>query len=228
MCAILKIITKFYYHKERLSSYNNDIEAHFRNIKTIALITPKLATLEISLRNICDCLLCKTINENWLIEIDDEVVQDELSKICAKAGANNLNELTRHQYISRLTLGIFIRIIQKYALQNAIFDLRHIDFKRYDRSNRNFCFIKGKKMVLRNYHKVDIVLSLLQTIRNRSFHWENLTKVRNENGKIFPRLTTKKYGTLIGIAPQNIQAFLNDLLDNINKDLIKDCEIKLK
>ena len=70
--------------KERLSSYDNDIEAHFRNIKTIALITPKLATLEICLRNICDYLLCKTINENWLMEIDDEVVQDELYKICKK------------------------------------------------------------------------------------------------------------------------------------------------
>lgn len=214
--------------KERLSSYNNDIEAHFRNIKTIALITPKLATLEICLRNMCDYLLCEIYGEDWLVGMNDEKVQDELSKICAKAGANNLNELTRHQYISRLTLGIFIRIIQEYALQNAIFDLRQIDFKQYDRSNRNFCFIKGKKTKISNYDKVSIVLSLLQTIRNRSFHWENLTKTRDENGKIFPRLTTKKYGTLIGIAPQNIQAFLNDLLDNINKDLIRDCEIKLK
>ena len=62
----------------------------------------------------------------------------------------------------------------------------------------------------------------------QSFHWENLMKIRNNDGKIFPRLTTKKYETIIGIAPQNIQAFLNDLLDNINKDLIENCEIKLK
>ena len=62
----------------------------------------------------------------------------------------------------------------------------------------------------------------------QSFHWENLMKIRNNDGKIFPRLTTKKHETIIGIAPQNIQAFLNDLLDNINKDLIENCEIKLK
>ena len=214
--------------QERLSSYDNDIEAHFRNLKIIALVTPKLATLEICLRNRCDYLLCEKLGENWLIDIDDEILQKELIKICDKEGLEDLNGLTRHQYISRLTLGVFVRIIKKYALQNLIFDLREMNFKHYDRSNRNFCFIKGKKTKISNYDKVDIVLSLFQTIRNRSFHWENLMKIRNNDGKIFPRLTTKKYETIIGIAPQNIQAFLNDLLDNINKDLIENCEIKLK
>lgn len=210
--------------KERFNSYDNDIEAHFRNIKTIALITPKLATLEICLRNICDYLLCKTINENWLMEIDDEVVQDELSKICKKENKDNIRELTRHQCISRLTLGIFIKIIKIQQLENYIFDVSNIDFKKYSATNRNFGYVNGRKTDLSNISKIDAILNLLLTIRNRSFHWENLMKTKNS----LPRITTYICGSVIVIAPQNIQAFLNDLLNNINKNLIRNCEIELK
>jgi len=210
--------------KERLDSYNGDINAHFTNLKLIALITPKLAMLEIALRNMCDYWLCNRIGENWLININDEIIQESLADIRVKQKKTNLNH---HQYLSRLTLGNIIKIIRDNALQNAIFNLREMDFKRYDESNRNFCFINGKKTKISNYGKVDIVLSLLLTIRNRSFHWENLNKTTQKDNKTFPRLTTQKHGTHIGINPQRIQTFLNDLLNNINKDLIGRCSLEL-
>lgn len=213
--------------KERLSSYDNDLEQHFKNLKLIAFITPKLATLEICIRNMVDFLLSKE-DENWLLNLDDEKVREELNKIATRENIPNLDDLSHHQYISKMTLGIFIRIIRNKGLQNEIFDLRDMDFKKYDKSNSNFYFQGSKKANLRNYHKVDIVLSLVQNIRNRSYHWENLMKTRLEKGTTFPRLTTSFHKTLIGIAPQNIQIFLKDLISKINKDLLDYCEIKLR
>lgn len=210
--------------KERLSSYDNDIEAHFDNIKTIAFITPKLATLEICLRNMCDNLLYEAYGEDWLVDMSDEKVQNELLKIRKKAGVDNPDELTRHQYISRLTLGIFIRIIKEQGLENHIFNADNIDFKRYSGRNRNFGYINRRKTNLSNISKIDAALNLLLTIRNRSFHWENLMKTKDS----LPRITTYVYGSVIGIAPQKIHTFLDDLLSNFGEELIKNCELELK
>lgn len=103
-----------------------------------------------------------------------------------------------------------------------------MDFRKYDESNRNTCFIKGKKSKISNYSRVDIALSLIQNIRNRSYHWENLMKTTQRNGTTFPRLTSQCGGTHIGVAPQNIDIFLTDLISRINKDLLKYCEIEIK
>ncbi|GKH61396.1 hypothetical protein [Campylobacter ureolyticus] len=56
------------------------------------------------------------------------------------------------------------------------------------------------------------MLSLLSDIRNRSFHWESLIKIR-ENG--YPRLPTNEYSILTSIEADKIEIFLSDILKEI-------------
>lgn len=100
--------------RQRLGSYEN-VAQHFDNLKLIALITPKLATLEICIRNRLDFILLQE-DENWLLNLNDEKVQAELFKIARKENATNLADLNHHQYISKLTLGIFIMIARNKGL----------------------------------------------------------------------------------------------------------------
>lgn len=211
--------------KERLSSYDNDLEQHFRNLKLIAFITPKLATLEICIRNMVDFLLSKE-DENWLLNLDDEKVREELNKIATRENVPNLEDLSHHQYISKMTLGIFIRIIKLKKIETSIFDVKNIDLKKYDRNNANFYYFKGRKSHISHILKAKIILSLILMIRNRSYHWENLLKMRENTS--FPRLSTKEDNLIIGIHPNSIQIFLNNLINSINKNLLDYCEIKLK
>ena len=89
--------------------------------------------------------------------------------------------------------------------------------------NRNFFFENGIKLRFRNTHKVDIVLSLLQNLRNRSHHWENILKTTEKNTKHYPRLTTKIENTYIGINPQKIETFLNDLIKTFDERILEYC-----
>ncbi|MCR6588455.1 hypothetical protein [Campylobacter insulaenigrae] len=69
-------------------------------------------------------------------------------------------------------------------------------------------------------HKVDIILSLLQNLRNRSYHWENILKTMEKNEKYYPRLTTKFKDTSIGLNPQKIDLFLNDIIKTFDKEIL--------
>ncbi|EAH7251720.1 hypothetical protein PT736_001823 [Campylobacter coli] len=102
-------------------------------------------------------------------------------------------------------------------------DLKNINFRNYNRHNRNFFFENGIKLRFRNTHKVDIVLSLLQNLRNRSYHWENILKTTEKNGKHYPRLTTKIKNTHIGVDPQKIDFFLSDLIKTFNEKILEYC-----
>ncbi|MDO4672188.1 MAG: hypothetical protein Q4A76_04695 [Porphyromonadaceae bacterium] len=204
--------------KERLNSYEN-IEEHFDNLRLIARLTPKIATLEIILRNSLDDEMSKLDNK-WIENSNDEKIIKELTKIKER----EKTILNHSQYLSRLTLGIVIYKIRKERLQEKIINLKKIKFKKYDDSNRDyFYFSNGKRSTFNNFDKVDISLSFLHTLRNRSYHWENILKLRYENNKVFPRLTTKTKNTLIGLSPQRIETFLDDLIKCFNKDLIKMC-----
>ncbi|EHF4531907.1 hypothetical protein J1H26_001929, partial [Campylobacter jejuni] len=86
-----------------------------------------------------------------------------------------------------------------------------------------FFFENGIKLRFRNTHKVDIVLSLLQNLRNRSYHWENILKTTEKNGKHYPRLTTKIENTHIGLNPQKIDLFLSDLIKTFNEEILEYC-----
>lgn len=70
--------------------------------------------------------------------------------------------------------------------------------------------------------KVEISLNLIRSIRNRYFHWENLLKVTiKEDGRIYPKHQNKTNQARIGIAPEMILEFLDDLIACIDNQVIK-------
>ncbi len=60
-----------------------------------------------------------------------------------------------------------------------------------------------------------IAYDLLVKIRNRAFHFENLYKLNNER----PRISTKRCKKITGIMPNEIENFLNDILENLEEGL---------
>ncbi|ECL3020207.1 hypothetical protein FSS91_09440 [Campylobacter jejuni] len=203
----------------RLSSYNDDIVKHYDNLKLVGKITPKIATLEIILRNKLDSKLSEQDND-WIKNSNDENIKKAKDEIEYR---EKNKTLSHHQYLSRMSLGTIIYLIKKNKLQNSIMDLKNINFRNYNRHNRNFFFENGIKLRFRNTHKVDIVLSLLQNLRNRSYHWENILKTTEKNGKHYPRLTTKIENTHIGLNPQKIDLFLSDLIKTFNEEILEYC-----
>ena len=211
--------------EKRLASYNNDIIKHYDNLKLIGKITPKIATLEIILRNKLNNILLSKDSE-WIKNSEDLKITEEIKKIEDREKRENDNNdihLSHHQYLSRLSLGIIIRTINQEKLRNQVMDLKKIKFKKYDDSNRDFFFNNGKKLFFRNTHKVDIALSLLQNLRNRSYHWENIMKTARKENEIYPRITTKVKDTHIGINPNKIEVFLEDLIKAFDKKFLDYC-----
>ncbi|EAH8488263.1 hypothetical protein WDJ14_001990 [Campylobacter coli] len=203
----------------RLSSYNDDIIKHYDNLKLVGKITPKIATLEIILRNKLDNKLSEQDND-WIKNSNDENIKKAKDEIEYREKNRNLSH---HQYLSCMSLGTIIHLIKENKLQNSIMDLKNINFRNYNQHNRNFFFENGIKLRFRNTHKVDIVLSLLQNLRNRSYHWENILKTTEKNGKHYPRLTTKIENTHVGVDPQKIDLFLSDLIKTFNEEILEYC-----
>ncbi|EAO7174622.1 hypothetical protein FP074_08680 [Campylobacter coli] len=203
----------------RLSSYNDDIVKYYDNLKLVGKITPKIATLEIILRNKLDNKLSEQDND-WIKNSNDENIKKAKDEIEYR---EKNKTLSHHQYLSRMSLGTIIYLIKKNKLQNSIMDLKNINFRNYNRHNRNFFFENGIKLRFRNTHKVDIVLSLLQNLRNRSYHWENILKTTEKNGKHYPRLTTKIENTHVGVDLQKIDLFLSDLIKTFNEEILEYC-----
>ncbi|EHT3936781.1 hypothetical protein KX007_001849 [Campylobacter jejuni] len=203
----------------RLSSYDNNIVKHYDNLKLVGKITPKIATLEIILRNKLDNKLSEQ-DSNWIKNSNDENIKKAKDEI-EKREKNRI--LSHHQYLSRISLGTIIHLIKENKLQNSIMDLKNINFRNYNQYNRNFFFENGIKLRFRNTHKVDIVLSLLQNLRNRSYHWENILKTTEKNGKHYPRLTTKIENTHVGVDLQKIDLFLSDLIKTFNEEILEYC-----
>ncbi|EAI3425543.1 hypothetical protein ACFH6U_001973 [Campylobacter coli] len=219
----------------RLSSYNDDIVKYYDNLKLVGKITPKIATLEIILRNKLDNKLSEQDND-WIKNSNDENIKKAKDENIKKAKDENIKKakdeieyreknktLSHHQYLSRMSLGAIIHLIKENKLQNSIMDLKNINFRNYNRHNRNFFFENGIKLRFRNTHKVDIVLSLLQNLRNRSYHWENILKTTEKNGKHYPRLTTKIENTHVGVDLQKIDLFLSDLIKTFNEEILEYC-----
>ncbi|EIZ7226873.1 hypothetical protein Q3S29_001060 [Campylobacter upsaliensis] len=204
----------------RLSSYNNDIVKHYDNLKLVGKITPKIATLEIILRNKLDSKLSELDNE-WIKNSNDGMIKNTREKI-EEREKNKI--LSHHQYLSRISLGTIIYLIKENRVQDSIMNLNNINFRNYNQYNRNFFLRNGKKRNFGNIYKVDIVLSLLQNLRNRSYHWENILKTTEKNGKHYPRLTTKIENAYIGINPQKIELFLDDLIKTFDEEILKYCQ----
>ncbi|GMB92253.1 hypothetical protein [Helicobacter ailurogastricus] len=202
---------------KRLGSYNGDLQAHLDNLNLIGKYTPKIALVEIALRNSLDYLLSAKDTEWINNSTDPRVIQmrAEILEAC-KATA-----LSHDGYLSKMTLGMVIYVIRQEKLLVHILDATKIELQSYDPSNKKRHFINGRKSHLNHYHKAEAVLSLFHILRNRCYHWENITKVRvGKNGQTYPRLTTKILDNFIGIHPSKIGKFLDDLLRAFSGDLL--------
>lgn len=192
----------FYFFSElRLNSYKS-IEEHFKNLRLIGQIAPKLGMIELIMRNLLDLEMKK--------------------RHCKKFEIWNQRQgglLLHEQLLSKMSLGDIARIINDKGVRGRIFSLQRFDFKKYDKSNQNRCLGIPKKPKFNNDNKAEIVLSLLTNMRNRAFHWENLFKTRLLGDKVYPHITTKLVGTSIGVAPSHIDMFLNDILETFEAEL---------
>ncbi len=204
--------------KERLAAYDS-LEQYKENLKLIASITPKISNLEIYLRNALDYCLTQMKGSEWVFNENSltDLINDQKEK---------KKEITHSLILSKMSLGAVIRLIFCYKLEGVILDLRAYRFRAYYHENKDTLLIKGKKRLLYNYIKAHIALNLLWTIRNRTYHWENLLKIQPNKR---PRITTSFSGKtknipmdkilVIGIEPNKTTLFLDDLIKSIgNKD----------
>ncbi|BCZ18356.1 CAAX protease (plasmid) [Helicobacter sp. NHP19-003] len=205
--------------KRRLDSYDGDLQAHLENLKLIGKYTHKIALVEIALRNSLNCLLIAK-DRDWINNSTDPRVIQVREEVLKSSGEITLSN---DSYLSKMTLGTIIHIIKREGLFARVFNADKIQFKNYDLNyKKEKIFIKGKKSYLSNYNKATIALSLFHTLRNRCYHWENITKTRiGEDGKIYPRLTTKILNISVGIHPNKIEKFLDDLTASFSKDLLE-------
>lgn len=200
---------------QRLQSYGGDIHKHYQNLSLALEVGKRIANLEIYLRNKMDFVLRYIEGEDW-IRTPKSLI------LISQKGHTPLSSLNHSQILSGLMLGEIVGLINFYKIEHYMFDLQDFDFKKYHWSNRNFFHINGRKHHLSNVAKVKISLNLIRNIRNRAFHWENLLKVTiKENGDIFPRITHKENGTTIGIMPEKILEFLDDLIKSIGNEVMK-------
>ncbi|EAJ8228831.1 hypothetical protein BIV49_09105, partial [Campylobacter jejuni] len=135
----------------RLSSHNDDIIKHYDNLKLVGKITPKIATLEIILRNKLDNKLSEQ-DSNWIKNSNDENIKKAKDEI-EKREKNRI--LSHHQYLSRISLGTIIYLIKENRMQDSIMNLKNINFRNYNQYNRNFFLKNGKKRNFGNIYKVD-------------------------------------------------------------------------
>ncbi|MCQ2872039.1 CAAX protease [Helicobacter pylori] len=204
--------------KERLDAYDS-LEQYKENLKLISFITPKISNLEIYLRNALDHCLTQIKGSEWVF--NESALTDLIKELKEKK-----KEITHSLILSKMSLGAVIRLIFCYKLEGVVLDLRAYRFRAYYHENKDTLLIKGKKRLLYNYIKAHIALNLLWTIRNRAYHWENLLKIQSNK---HPRITTSFSGKtenipmdrilVIGIKPNKITLFLDDLIKSIgNKD----------
>lgn len=204
--------------KDRLDTYDS-LEQYKENLKLISFITPKISNLEIYLRNALDYCLTQIKGSDWVF--NESALTDLIKELKEKK-----REITHSLILSKMSLGAVIRLIFCYTLEGVILDLRAYRFRAYYHENKDTLLIKGKKRLLYNYIKAHIALNLLWAIRNRTYHWENLLKIQPNKR---PRITTSFSGKtknipmdrilVIGIEPNKITLFLDDLIKSIgNKD----------
>ncbi len=204
--------------EERLVAYDS-LEQYKENLKPISFITPKISNLEVYLRNALDHCLTQMKESDWVF--NESALTPLIKELKEKK-----KEITHSLILSKMSLGAVIRLIFCYKLEGVVLDLRAYRFRAYYHENKDTLLIRGKKQLLYNYIKARIALNLLWTIRNRAYHWENLLKIKPNNR---PRIATSFNGKtenipmdkilVIGIEPNKIALFLDDLIKSIgNKD----------
>ncbi|WP_158656932.1 hypothetical protein [Helicobacter bizzozeronii] len=174
-----------------------------------------MAIIELILRNLLG-FEKRQSSSDWLRHHTNTKISSKIQKL------ESNGKLTHTQLLSKMSLGEIITMInESIRVRSKIFALQHFDFKNYESSNRNYYIDTPKKTKFSNDNKAEIVMYLLLSIRNRCFHWENLLKTRVNKNKVYPRITTKFRGTMVGIAPQNIELFLDDVLKSFDNELLE-------
>lgn len=215
------------FSQERLKSYSlqedkKDIEIqlkrHNNNLNLIQRITKDLALIEIGLRNILNFYMIEVSNNtDWIKNYRSRTITNYnsiISNIKKRYPVNKQNILNNNQFLSNLTLGVIIKILKEKNISDQIFNFKNLNLKKYHIKNRNRKLKNNNKSRLTNKDKTNIMLSLLSDTRNRSFHWENLTKLRDDG---MPRLSTNECDILTSIEPDKIEIFLSDILKEIYK-----------
>lgn len=215
--------------QERLESYEGNIQNYYTNRLLALQAGHKIAEIEVYLRNMLDFCMKKTKGSEWIKS------EESLKLISAKSHIPQ-QELSSSQILASLMLGEVVELINFYKMKNYMFDLEDMDFRKYHWNNRNVGYVNGRKTQFSNVAKVEITLNLIRVIRNRCFHWENLLKTRILKDKEYPRIATiypknevREKQTIVGIMPEMILVFLDDLLNAINNPMMKRFQdIKMK
>ena len=196
------------YSNSRIDSYSS-IDEHEANFEMLGSIAPKLARIEIIIRNRIDRKMCEK-NRNWMFDLVDSIELDD-----------DKGRIREHDIlVSRQTFGFWIRVVEHYKIHSCAFDKEFLDgfsFKKYYEKNKE----RLNKIPLSNYQKAYGILLLIKSIRNRAFHFENLLKLR-EFG--VPRLSvrvdfSKEKFYYFNIKPNMIIRYLDDILQSFDKDL---------
>lgn len=196
----------------RLQSYK-DLDEHFKNLKLISKLSPKIGILEITLRNYLNDILAKKFNnDDWLLDYENESIKEQINKLYK----SKKRTPTKDELLSNLTLGTIIKIIEDEKIEKYIFS--DLDLKRFDKNNKKYYFLNNKKTKISLIDKNRALLKLFLILRNRASHFENLLKLRNNKiSNISYKLNQNYY---ISIDPVNLERFLDDLINDFNEDLI--------
>lgn len=199
------------FSKCRMDKYKNDDE-HAYSLYLISLISHKIGMLEIIIRNRIDKTMSAS-NKNWIRALPSEISLD--------------NDMAKDHdtFVSNQTFGFWLKIARHYKIEVCSFEasfLAQFSFKKYYAKNKD----KVGSASLRYYQKSSFLLQsfllqLIKIIRNRAFYFENLLKI-HENG--VPRLSVKvnfkKASAIVGISPNKITEFLDDILRSFDEKLI--------
>lgn len=193
------------FSQARINSYTS-IDEHEKNFEILGNIAPKLARIEIIVRNRIDRKMRKS-DENWLWHLPDDIKLDD----------DNGNVKDHDTLVSRQTFGFWIKVARLYKIENIVFHKYFLDdftFKKYYALNNN----KAGKKPLRRWQKSCIILQLTKNMRNRAFHLENLLKI-NKDGtpRLSARIDFDKDIAIKRIEPNKIIDFLDDIINSFVK-----------
>ncbi|MDD7323293.1 MAG: hypothetical protein SOU37_02145 [Campylobacter lanienae] len=196
------------YSNPRIDSHSS-IDEHETNFEMLGSIAPKLAKIEIIIRNRIDRKMCEK-NRDWIFDLADSIGLDD-----------DKGRIREHDIlVSRQTFGFWIRVVEHYKIHSCAFDKEFLDgfsFKKYYEKNKE----RLNKIPLSNYQKAYGILLLTKSIRNRAFHFENLLKLRAFG---VPRLSvrvdfSKEKFYYFNIKPNMIIRYLDDILQGFDKNL---------
>jgi len=179
---------------ERLKAFENFenvslVELYEANLQLSEALYPALATLEVTLRNAIDLMLCNYFGENWLFE---EIKKNKFLRkndhkkllFAYNCLTDRNSQITKGRLIAELNLGFWVNICSKrynpiiWYKQGTFYSV----FVNYPRDRR---------IALR---EISEMLQSIKHLRNRVFHFEPIYK-KGENllGKYNEILTILSY-----------------------------------